>query len=76
MDAGLVRRLVRADGSALDLLRRAYESEGMSARGHHRVLRVARTLADLGGRERVRGDDVLRALAMRQQGGGERVAAA
>ena len=37
----------------------------LSARGQHRVLRVARTIADLNGSERVRARDVGSALAMR-----------
>jgi magnesium chelatase family protein len=76
MDAALVRRLVRPDAPALELLRQAYEREGMSARGHHRVLRVARTVADLAGRECVGRDDVLRALTMRQPRLDERAVAA
>jgi len=41
-------------------------SPGLSARGHHRVLRVAQTLADLDGREHVAVEDVMRALSYRQ----------
>ena len=37
----------------------------LSARGQHRVLRVARTIADLEGSERVRARDVGQALALR-----------
>ncbi|WP_225030498.1 YifB family Mg chelatase-like AAA ATPase, partial [Xinfangfangia pollutisoli] len=40
-----------ADGQAL--LARVAERMGLSARGYHRVLRVARTIADLAGSERV-----------------------
>jgi magnesium chelatase family protein len=35
------------DGESRDLLTRAAERFGLSARGYHRVLRVARTIADL-----------------------------
>jgi magnesium chelatase family protein len=48
------------------VLRRSYEKGTLSARGHGRVLRVARTIADLGGRARVRAPDVREALALRQ----------
>ena len=54
------------------LLRRAYETGRVSARGHHRVLRVARTVADLAGRDRVTAADVSLALGFRQDGPAER----
>jgi len=38
----------------------------MTARGIHRVLRVARTIADLAGDERVGGDAVSAAMALRE----------
>ena len=44
---------------------RAREQGLLSARGEHRVLRVARTIADLDGSERVRARDVGAALALR-----------
>jgi magnesium chelatase family protein len=49
------------------MLRRARESGLLSARGEHRVLRVARTIADLNGSERVRARDLGTALALRTQ---------
>jgi predicted ATPase with chaperone activity len=39
----------------------------VSARGQHRALRVARTLADLQGRERVDGTHVSQAFALRPE---------
>jgi magnesium chelatase family protein len=47
------------------MLARSYEKGELSARGHHRVLRVARTIADLNGREHVAGHDVAIALSLR-----------
>jgi magnesium chelatase family protein len=43
----------------------AAERLELSARGFHRVLRVARTIADLGLRERVKPDDLAEALCYR-----------
>ncbi len=39
----------------------------LSARGQHRVLRVARTIADLNGSEQIRPRDVGSALALRSE---------
>jgi magnesium chelatase family protein len=49
----LLEDIARADGNGLALLRDAADSMHLSARGYHRVLRVARTLADLDGAEKV-----------------------
>jgi magnesium chelatase family protein len=50
------------------LLRRAAASRGYSARGQHRVLRVARSIADLAGRDAVTEEELGEALAMRWEG--------
>jgi magnesium chelatase family protein len=42
---------------------------GLSGRGHDRVRRVARTLADLAGREEIAPEDIHGALAFRRRGG-------
>ncbi len=47
MEAAEIDRYCRLDESAHDLLRRAYDKMGLSARGHARILKVARTIADL-----------------------------
>src|SRR6202167_5093115 len=43
----------RPDASGMSLLREAADAMRLTARGYHRVLRVARTLADLDGTEKV-----------------------
>jgi magnesium chelatase family protein len=63
----LVRDLVRADAGAAAVLRLAYAQGKLSARGHGRILRVARTIADLGASARVRAQDVREALALRRE---------
>jgi magnesium chelatase family protein len=55
----------RAERAGMLLLRRAAEQGGYSARSQHRVLRVARTIADLSGRNEVLAADIAEALAMR-----------
>jgi magnesium chelatase family protein len=57
--------IARADGSGLALLRDAADSMHLSARGYHRVLRVARTLADLDGAEQVGRVHLAEALSYR-----------
>ena len=63
----LVRELVRADEAATTKLRLAYARGTLSARGHGRILRVARTIADLDGSKRVREQHVRGALGLRQE---------
>jgi magnesium chelatase family protein len=65
MSPMLVRRHVSLDEAGERLLRTVYEAGRLSARGHHRVLKVARTIADLAGREGVGVDDVRVALGWR-----------
>jgi magnesium chelatase family protein len=72
-----IRTNAEADGALLDevatpepaggaLLQRAAERLRLSARGYHRVLRVARTLADLDGAATVARRHVAEALSYRQ----------
>jgi magnesium chelatase family protein len=65
MDAGTLRRHVTLDEKAHELMRAASRTGMLSARGESRVLRVARTIADLNRSERVRARDVGAALALR-----------
>jgi magnesium chelatase family protein len=53
------------DAAARELLASAAERLGLSARGYHRVLRVARTIADLGEREAIDALAVAEALRYR-----------
>jgi magnesium chelatase family protein len=75
MDARLLRRVVALDESAERPLRAAYDRGDLSARGRDRALRVARTIADLDGSERVDRQHVVAALGFRQDADGAREAA-
>ncbi|MEY2443233.1 MAG: magnesium chelatase family protein [bacterium] len=66
MSPRLLRESARADPEARHMLREAYRNGKLSARGHQRILRVARTIADLQDSERVHADHVGQALTMRQ----------
>jgi magnesium chelatase family protein len=57
--------VARPDASGLSLLRDAAEAMRLSARGYHRVLRVARTLADLDGADKVGRVHLAEALSYR-----------
>src|SRR5215467_6954754 len=60
-----LEQIVKPDAGGLALLREASEAMRLSARGYHRVLRVARTLADLDGEDVVRRVHLAEALAYR-----------
>src|SRR5262249_55551840 len=49
----ILEEVAKPDAAGLTLLRDAADAMRLSARGYHRVLRVARTLADLDGAEKV-----------------------
>lgn len=65
MDARMARRHVRLDDRGSEMMRAAREQGLLSARGEHRVLRVARTIADLNASEDIRAHDLGAALALR-----------
>jgi magnesium chelatase family protein len=69
MDTALVRRHVRLQPDAERLLHATYERGTLSARGRERVLRVARTIADLEGSDPVTRLHLLRAIGLRQDAG-------
>jgi magnesium chelatase family protein len=53
------------DEHTMDLLKFAMNDLRLSARAYDRILKVARTIADLGGSERIRADDVSEAIQLR-----------
>jgi magnesium chelatase family protein len=57
--------IARPDSTGLALLRDAADAMQLSARGYHRVLRVARTLADLDGAEKIGRVHLAEALSYR-----------
>ena len=71
MDARLVRRHVRLEADAERALARAYAVGALSARGRHRVVRVAQTLADLEEHAAITEGDLLTALSLRQRSAAE-----
>ena len=60
-----VKRFCSVDADTESLLAEAVRARRLSARGYHRVLRVARTSADLAESDNVRSEDVALALLLR-----------
>ena len=65
-DGELLESVARPDEAGLTLLKKAVDTLKLSARGYHRVLRVARTLADLEARESVTRPHIAEALSYRR----------
>ncbi len=65
-DGTLLETIAGCDEPASALLRRAAQQLHLSARGYHRVLRVARSVADLDGSETIRKPHLAEAIAFRR----------
>ncbi len=66
MGPRLVRQHCPLDGSAELILKQAMTELGLSARAHDKVLRVARTIADIDGRDSISADHLSEAVQYRQ----------
>ncbi|MCR5216870.1 MAG: YifB family Mg chelatase-like AAA ATPase [Lachnospiraceae bacterium] len=53
------------DGEGRALLKRAYEKYSLSARGYNKIIKVARTIADMEGEEYIRAPHVSEAIILR-----------
>ena len=65
LEGSLLEATASPDAEGRALLVRVAERFGLSARGYHRVLRVARTIADLDGSEAVRHPHIAEAVSCR-----------
>ncbi|MEO1505693.1 MAG: YifB family Mg chelatase-like AAA ATPase [Pseudomonadota bacterium] len=66
IDGEALDEITETETSALDLLREAAEKLRLTARGYRRILRVARTIADLEGAQRVSRAHVAEAASYRR----------
>ena len=65
MNAAMLREYCRLDAASAALLERAMERLNLSARAYDRILKVARTIADLAGRDNIAAADVAEAINYR-----------
>jgi magnesium chelatase family protein len=65
LEGSLLETTANPDAEGRDLLVRVAERFGLSARGYHRVLRVARTIADLDDSAAVRLPHIAEAVSFR-----------
>lgn len=65
MDARAVREYCRVNEAGKALLKRAMEKLGLSARAYDRILKVARTVADLAGEKNVESEHLAEAIQFR-----------
>lgn len=65
MDVRHVRRYCRLDSDGQMLLRQAMDSLGLSARAYNKILKIARTIADLEGKDDIKPHHVSEAINYR-----------
>jgi magnesium chelatase family protein len=66
-DGRILETIAVLDQPGVTLLRDAADAMNLSARGYHRVLRVARTIADLDGKDMISRLHLAEALSYRQK---------
>jgi len=65
MDRAEIAEFCKLDESGIALMKNAFEKMGLSARGYDRILRVARTVADLSASESITPSHVAEAIQLR-----------
>jgi magnesium chelatase family protein len=71
LEGRLLEEVASPDAEGRDFLTRVAERFALTARGYHRVIRVARTIADLDGEDQVRRPHVAEAVSYRLMIGGQ-----
>ena len=65
MTERMIHQFAEPDEQSLDMLRLAMERLSLSARAYGRILKVARTIADLEGSERIQSQHIAEAIGYR-----------
>lgn len=65
MEARHIRKFCALDTACQNLMEKAYNNLGLSARGHDRILRLARTIADLDKKENILPKHLAEAIQLR-----------
>ena len=65
MTPSMIQKYCKMDEETTSILKNASEQYGYSARVIHKLLRLARTAADLDGAENIRKEDIIQALSCR-----------
>lgn len=65
MSAAQIRRHCELDADSERMLERAMQQQGLSARAHDRILKVARTIADLAGAPQIEAGHIAEAIQYR-----------
>lgn len=65
LEGSEVRKYCGLDAAGQELMRRSFDSLGLSARAHDRILKVARTIADMEGAERISTAHLAEAISYR-----------
>ena len=65
MSPAALRRYAQLDEEGDSLMKAAFQAMGLSARSYDRILRVARTIADLAGSESIQPDHLAEAIQFR-----------
>jgi len=61
-----MRQFCQLDDACADLMKRAFDALGLTARSYDRILRVARTIADLEGSQQIRPQHIAEAIRYRR----------
>lgn len=65
LTAAMIDEVCALDDDGAQLLKNAFELLGLSARAHNRILKVARTVADLDGNEKISKENIAEAIRYR-----------